>query len=177
MFKLYNFIAFQVGWLACVITAAMAYPWLGTGFALLLLLLHLKLIAQPRSELLLILVVGLLGGLWDSALLNSGVLVFASNELLPYAAPHWIVALWALFASTLNVSLDWLKARRGLAAVLGAVAGPAAYYAGHRLGGVEFTDLPSALMILSLGWAVMTPALLTLALRLQAPESPATASV
>ena len=176
MFKLYNFIAFQAGWLACVLSAAAGYPWLGTSIIILLLLVHLRLVAQPRPELLLILMVSLLGGLWDSILVSSGAVVFASGTLLPYAAPYWIVAMWALFASTLNASLNWLKRHLGLSALLGAIAGPAAYYAGHRLGGVEFPDLFNALAILSIGWAILTPALLALAARLYNPEMPETAS-
>ncbi len=37
--------------------------------------------------------------------------------------PPWILALWALFASTLNASLGWLQDRLLLAAVLGALSG------------------------------------------------------
>ena len=48
----------------------------------------------------------------------------------------------------------------------GAVAGPLAYYGGHRLGAVNFTDMNMALLYLAIGWSIFTPLLLFLAKRL-----------
>ena len=45
-----------------------------------------------------------------------------------------MVALWAAFATTLNVSLRALRQRYLLSAVLAAVGAPLAYYAGARAG-------------------------------------------
>ena len=64
----------------------------------------------------------------------AGWLEYPSGILLSNTAPHWIVAMWVLFASTLNVSLRWLRGRWALATLLGAVAGPLAYYGGAGLG-------------------------------------------
>jgi hypothetical protein len=71
-----------------------------------------------------------------------------------------------LFATTLNVSLRWLKGRWVLAALLGGSAGPLSFYAGHRLGGVAFADPVYSLTVLGLGWAVLMPLLLWLGGRL-----------
>ena len=49
-------------------------------------------------------------------------------------APYWIVALWMLFATTLNVTFRWLQPRPALAAALGAVFGPVSYIAGAAVG-------------------------------------------
>lgn len=83
-----------------------------------------------------------------------------------FLAPWWILALWALFATTLNVSLGWLRSRLLLAGVLGGVAGPFAYWAGERLGALSLREPVAALGALTLGWAAILPALLALARRL-----------
>jgi hypothetical protein len=70
-----------------------------------------------------------------------------------------------VFATTLNVSLIWLRQRWFLAAMLGAIAGPVSFFLGHRLGGVEFSQPWTSLLILALGWAVLMPLLMALAER------------
>jgi len=71
--------------------------------------------------------------------------------------------MWALFATTLNLSMAWLKRRTWLAVLMGATGGPLAYFAGHRLGGVEMPDPALALLAQALGWAVLMPLLTRIA--------------
>jgi len=157
---LVNFLAFQIGWLACVVAAAQGLPWLGTAIALLIVAGHIRY-TQPRwPEIRLLLIAAALGAVADSVLASTGLLIYPSGILLPGTAPYWIIAMWMLFATTLNVSLSWLQGRRLLACVLGAIGGPLAYYAGHRLGGVEFAHpLWQPLLALALIWAVAMPLL------------------
>ena len=129
-----NYLLFQAAWFACVLGGANGYPWFGSGVALLAILLHLSLVSNPGREATLVLLVGLLGALLDSLLVSLGWLDFPSGQLLPGTAPHWIIAMWMAFATVLNVSLGWMRGRYGLAVLLGAVAGPLAYYAGAELG-------------------------------------------
>jgi len=75
------------------------------------------------------------------------------------------VALWMLFATTLNVSLAWLKRSALLAALFGAIGGPLAYYGGAKLGALSFLAPTPALVALALGWGLLTPLLIKLALR------------
>jgi hypothetical protein len=77
-----------------------------------------------------------------------------------------MVALWALFATTLNESLRMLQTRPWIAALFGAVGGPLAYYAGAGLGALHFVDPGAMLGALTVGWALATPLLLSLARRL-----------
>ena len=65
-----------------------------------------------------------------------------------------------------NVSLRLLHNRRAVAAVVGAVAAPLAYYAGGRLGAVEFVNVGAALLVIGAGWVVLMPVLVSLAARL-----------
>jgi hypothetical protein len=161
-----NAVVFQVGWLSCVLAGANHVPWLGTLTALLIVAWHISHASRPRNELLLVLSAGIIGAAWDSLLVYAGWLQYPSGTLIENMAPHWIVAMWMLFATTLNVSLRWLKQRPALAAALGAVAGPAAYFAGYRLGGVEIPELLPAMSALALGWAILMPVLMVLSNRL-----------
>ena len=68
--------------------------------------------------------------------------------------------MWALFATTINISMAWIKGRWLLAVVMGAVFGPMAFIAGEKLGAVEFLDSTRALIALSFGWAILMPLIL-----------------
>ena len=160
-----NIVAFQIGWFACVLSAAHGWPWAGTATAVAVVAWHAARAERPAQELKLIITTVLIGALWDSALTALGWITYPSGTLIAGAAPHWMLGLWALFATTLNVSLNWLKGRWLLAATLGAVAGPLSYWGGARLGALEFTDPVRALAALAVGWAILTPALLALASR------------
>jgi len=76
-----------------------------------------------------------------------------------------LLAMWALFATTINHSMAWLKDRYFLALILGAIFGPLAFIAGENLGAVVFVDRPKALAALALGWSALMPFLLWLAER------------
>ena len=99
---------------------------------------------------------------FDSALVGSGWLIYENGSLWTGTAPYWIVAMWLLFATTLNVSLRWLRARACAAALFGAIGGPISYVAGAQLGAVELVSRGAALAALSLGWAFVVPVLIAL---------------
>ena len=160
-----NLLVFNAGWLCCVLAGANHLPWLGTVTALLIVVRHLSTAADARKELSLILIAGGIGAVWDSALVYAGILEYPSGTLIEGTAPHWIIAMWLLFATTLNVSLRWLKQRPALAGVLGAASGPAAYFAGHELGGVQIPDLAIAMCALAFGWALIMPFLMSISNR------------
>jgi hypothetical protein len=160
-----NFAAFQIGWFACVLGAAHGMPWLGIGVTALVIAWHLGGAAQPGIEARLLAIVALLGAVWDSALVALGWIDYTSGSILAGAAPGWIVAMWALFATTLNVSLNWLKGRDGIAVAFGAIGGPLAFYGGAKLGAVSFPQPLFALGALAIGWALFTPLLTRLATR------------
>lgn len=160
-----NVALFQVGWFACVLSAAQGYPWLGTAMALAIVGWHLWSAPRPVEEINLLVQVVLIGAVWDSLLVLLGWLSYPTGTLLSGTAPYWILALWALFATALNVSMRWLKEHLWLAAVLGAVCGPLSYWAAARLGAVEFVHPARALAALALGWALIMPALMLLSQR------------
>jgi hypothetical protein len=160
-----NFVLFQLGWFACVLGAANGRPWLGPLVVLVAVAVHLLRARRPMPELRLVLYAMLLGLVADSLLLATGWLRYPSGLWLPGLAPYWIVAMWALFATTLNLSLGWLRGRPLLAALTGAIGGPLSYLAGQKLGGIELLAPLPALVALALVWAVAMPLLAWLALR------------
>jgi hypothetical protein len=160
-----NFVLFQIGWFACVWSAAAHQPWIGVLVATGVMLAHVLRAPMPKTELKLVFVVLALGLVFDSLLVWQGWLQYSSGIVLPFVAPYWIVALWGLFATLLNVSLRWMRGRWVLAAVFGAAGGPAAYYGGLRLGALEFGNISAGLLALAIGWAVLTPLLLALSAR------------
>ena len=82
-----------------------------------------------------------------------------------------MVALWMGFATTLRHSLAWLQPRLILAAALGSIGGPLAYYAGERLGAIRIEDASGAYVGVAAIWAIALPALLHLARRLGSERS------
>ena len=166
MMKFANFAVFQIGWLACVYGGANQQPWLGTLFVAAAVLLHLQMARKPLLEVRLLVTAGAIGLVWELALVNSSLVIYPSGILVAGTPPHWILALWVLFAMTLNSSMRWLRDRFFLSLCLGAVAGPLSYLAGHKLGAVTFPDTALAMMVLAAGWAVITPSLMLLASRL-----------
>jgi len=157
-----NIIGFQLGWFAAVLGGANGLPWLGTVGALIVVAVHLLRVTQPRMELQLIAAAALIGLVWESILVSVGLTSYSSGILVSGTAPHWIVAMWILFATTINVSLRWLRNRTWLAALTGGISGPLAFYAGHRLDGVEFSDTVVAMLVLAAGWALFVPLLVWL---------------
>ena len=160
-----NAVLFQAGWFACVLGAAKGLAAPGVAVAAVIIAWHLNCAARRAPEARLITLVMVVGLVFETAMLQSGLVTFAAPLWIDGLAPGWIVALWAIFATTLNVSMRWLRDRMWLAVVLGAVSGPLTYYGGERLGALAFTDSGLALGVIALAWAVITPLVMYLAAR------------
>jgi hypothetical protein len=160
-----NFIAFQAGWFASVLGAANGMPLLGPVVVAAVVALHLYLVRVPAAELRLLAAAALMGLLGDSLLLASGWIAYPNGEWLSGLAPYWIITMWLLFATTLNVSMRWMRGRYVIAAVFGAIGGPLSYLAGARLGAMTFVEQVPAIAALALGWGVAMPLLTWLAER------------
>ena len=160
-----NAILFQIGWFACVLSAANNIAWLGSLAAAVILTVHLWRAVDCMTEMKMILLITAIGTLWDSILMQTRLYQFTDGVLIAGIAPYWLIALWAVFATMLNLSLRWLKHRMVLAAALGFIAGPASYYAGHALGAIEFSNTTMALMLTAIGWSVLLPLIMTISER------------
>jgi hypothetical protein len=161
-------IAFQLAWFACVLGAARGTP--GWGIAAVALVVGLQLLggAARRVDALLVLLAMAAGLAWDTGLTRLCIVEYASPGPVPGLAPGWILALWALFATTLREPLRWLHGRAWLAALVGGVGGALSYWGAVRLGAGRFPDFALAMGVLAAGWALITPALVACARRLSA---------
>ena len=119
-----NIILFQIGWFACVLGAANGLAWQGTLLAMLIIATHIWLSGNPSKEFVLLLIAILIGTIWDSVLVWAELIQYQTGMLHSDLAPYWIIALWGLFATTLNVSLRWMRGKWIIAALAGAVSGP-----------------------------------------------------
>ena len=161
-----NFILFQIGWFSCVISGATpGYSLVGVIAVAIIVAVHLLRADDVSQEAILIVAAMLIGTLWDSSLVQAGLFEFPHSAAINGLAPFWIIAMWGLFATTLNVSLKWMKGKYLLASAFGAIGGSLAYYAGHQLNAVDFSDTRSALLAVAAGWAVIMPALMALSQR------------
>lgn len=160
-----NVIGLKIGWLSCVLGGANAMPWLGVVVVSVIVGIHLFFSDDRAAEATLIGIVAAIGLVWDSALTSAGLMVYPSGSILPGLAPYWIVAMWVLFATALNVALAWLKGRPFVAAMFGGIGGVMAFYGGYKLGGVDIPNLPLGLAAQGVGWAIIMPLLAWLATR------------
>jgi hypothetical protein len=166
MALLVNFIGFQVGWFACVLGAANDKELLGMIIALGIVIYHVVNQGDSRKELKLVLAATVIGLLWETWVLNLNILRYPSHPEALFWAPTWLIMMWALFATTINLSMGWLKDRWVLAVFMGAIFGPLAFVAGEKLGAVVFLDSTLSMITLAIGWGLLMPLLLWLAERI-----------
>lgn len=168
-----NFIFFQLGWLCCVIGGANpGYAWVGVVAVAAIVAIHLLRAIDSRNEIILLGLSMAIGTAWDSSLMAAGIMEFNHGQLYGTIVPFWLIAMWPLFATTLNVSMKWMKGKYLLASLFGAIGGPLAYLAGNRLGAVEFSSTLNAMLVIGAGWAVIMPLLVALAERFNGYREP-----
>jgi hypothetical protein len=162
---LLNLSLFKAGWVAAVFAAAASLPVLGTAVIAIAVAIHLWRTDEPRSEVLLLAMAAAIGFVWESLLVYSGIVQYGASAAFAAVAPYWIVALWVLFATTLNVGMRWLRKNLLIAVIFGAIGGPMSFLAGEKAGAVSFSDTSTALAVIGLGWAVLLPLLVRYAAR------------
>lgn len=161
-----NIVAFKIGWLASVIGAANELPFIGPAVVMAVIGIHLHAANDASREFTLIVLTGAIGAVWDSVMVAAGWLSYPSGNLVADVAPYWIIAMWMLFATTLNVLFRWLQSNLPLASALGAVFGPLSYYGGAAAGAVVINEFAVTMTVIAAAWALLFPGLLLLAGRL-----------
>lgn len=168
---LLNLTFFKAGWLAAVFSAAASVPFLGTLAIAVAVGTHLALSRSREGEVRLLALAAAIGFGWESILVATGLVQYGAASILPGTAPYWIVAMWLLFATTLNVGMRWLRKNLYVTAIFGAIGGPMSFLAGEKAGAVSFPDPFVSLAVIGLGWAVFLPLLVRYASRVE--EQPA----
>lgn len=149
--KWFNALWFQTTWF-CVVLGRDDF----LVVTVCLLAVHLLLVKAEAAELRLLALVGGMGMAVDAVLSATGIYQFDGDILVPL----WLCALWLAFATTTTRSLSFLGSSPFLTAAAGAIFIPLNYWAGQRLGAVEFgLPLLTTLLIVSASWAVMLPVL------------------
>ncbi|WMJ69315.1 DUF2878 domain-containing protein [Stenotrophomonas sp. 24(2023)] len=170
-----NLLGNQLVWLCAVAGAGRGWQWPALLAATLYVGSQLATAAQPRAELGVLLLALACAWLVDGTAAASGVLRYAAAPW-GWAPPPWILALWAAFAMTLNVSMAFLQRHWLLAAGVGLLA-PLAYLSAARgFGAVQFQPPAwQGLLLLGTGWAIALPLLSHAARRARAsaPQPPA----
>ena len=162
---LINLSLFKAAWAATVFGAAASIPVAGAIAVAIAVLVHLARSRDVRAEIRLLGLAALVGLVWETLLVTTGVLEYSSGSLFPGVAPYWIVAMWILFATTLNVGMRWLRNSPIVAAVAGAIGGPASFFAGASAGAVTMNNPAFSLLVIGIGWAVLLPLLVQIATR------------
>jgi hypothetical protein len=152
-----NLIFFKAGWIACILFAAAGMPLLSLLSVAVVAGIHLARVAVPAKEALFLLCAAGLGLVWESVLAGTGLLQYVGADGGAWLAPAWIVSMWVLFGTTINYGLSWLKRHWIYPVVFGLFGGPAAFYAGSKMGAVAFGDTLLAMGVLAAGWAILLP--------------------
>lgn len=146
---------FNVVWTASVWLAGREQWALGAVIAGVGGAIHIG-IGRPSVRLLAtMLVVGVVGLAVDLALIEAGVLGFATREPR-IAAVVWFAGLWAHFAPSVPVMFGWLRSRLWLSVPLGVIGGPAAYWIASKLGAVSLMQ-DWSLFAIAAQWGILFP--------------------
>ena len=164
---LINISLFKAGWLAAVFSAAASVPFLGTLAIAVAVITHLARSESRSGEIRLLALAAAIGLGWESLLVATGLVQYGAASIIPGTAPYWIIAMWLLFATTLNVGMRWLRKSLVVAAIFGAIGGPLSFLAGQKAGAVSFPDPTVSLAVIGLGWAVFLPLLVHYASRVE----------
>ena len=154
-----NFVVFQIAWFTCIGSVARNLSSLGLAVIAIAVGIHLISVRNRANALSLAAASLALGIIIELILVNTQATKFDGDALAIGSAPLWMIAMWALFSTTLNVSMRWLRGKYVLATVLGAVAGPLSYFAGSKMGALSL-PLDYSLLIIGVCWAAAMPVLL-----------------
>lgn len=164
----------QATWFTAVIAAGAGLTWPGVMAVVFFGVWRLTVSRHFGLELRLGLLALALGLGLETVWTGAGLLTYSTSGP-DGGVPAWILALWGGFALTVVPLLGMLHARPLLAALFGALGGPAAYWgAGQGWGAVQFAEpYPLSLLAVGLGWALAMPVLATFAHRGLRPNTPA----
>ncbi|MFO0855812.1 MAG: DUF2878 domain-containing protein [Phycisphaerales bacterium] len=169
--KVINFALFQAAWFGCVLSAAKGYWWMPPICAVFVcaayLLMREDMIANVRTLAIIVVI----GTVIDLVLWRAKIVGFAQPQANFISIAAWFASLWASFATTLRLSMSWLRSRYVVSAIFGAIGGPLAYLAGERLGALILPSKTLSLIVLAGEWAVLTPLVMWVAFRDDRKES------
>jgi len=157
-----NFLLFQIGWFGCVLAGAYGPALTGSLLAMIIIAYHLYHANHTMHELRLLIFALIIGLVFESIVTWQDLARYSHGQVFDIIAPLWMILMWPLFATTLNLSMRWLKSLAPLLiAIIGAIFAPLAYLAGSRIGAVEYNNIGLSLSIIAIAWATLLPALVS----------------
>lgn len=161
-----NFALFQAGWFACVLGGAYDHVIAGCLVASGIIGYHLYRAVDTSRELRLLMLALVIGLVFESIVTYLGLAVYGNGLLIEQLAPVWIILMWPMFATTLNISMRWLKTMPfWMVGVIGGAFAPFAYYAGNSLGAVVYDDLILSLLVIASAWTLLLPVMVMFSLK------------
>jgi hypothetical protein len=160
-------IAFDALWTVCVFGTGTGWWWVGPALVALSLAVHLARSPAPTREAAVVVLGAMVGTLADAASRRAGLFTVRADAQAARPGLAFLVifsALWINFGTTVRPCLAWLWRRPWVAALLGAVSGPLAYWIASRIGAV--TPAPPAwrwFAAVAAQYAIILPAWLWLA--------------
>ena len=171
--NVWNIISVELGWIACIIGAARGYPWLGLLVVPILFVIHIMLIERRKTRKIFIVA---LASIVIGFFIDTTLIIFEMLEPNRWLMPAplttiWDMMIWANFSLTLDMSLRFLQKRPLSAAFLGAIFAPGTYYAGDRLGALNFSEpVFSGLLWIGVLWFFAMPGLSLIAMYVYQPS-------
>ncbi|MFT6712455.1 MAG: hypothetical protein ACJATO_002845, partial [Arenicella sp.] len=155
MSTLINAVLFQTLWFACVLGSSQTLLWPAMLMMGVMMVWQLHPGRRHPNDIKVLLAAVVLGLIIDTIWVTFGFMVFKDPRPVPWLSPGWIIIMWAGFALTINHSMSWLSLHPMLPALMGLIGGPLAYFAGRRLGAVEYlTDPVLISCMLAIAWAI-----------------------
>ena len=162
-----NFVLFQLGWFACVLGGAYDQTLLGSLIAMAVIAYHFYNAPDAIKEFRLLMLALIIGLVFESIVTAQHFARYSHGQMFEFIAPLWMILMWPLFATTLNLSMRWLKGMAPLLiALVGALFAPLAYFSGNRLGAVQYDDMMLSMGLIAIAWSALLPVLVTMSLKL-----------
>jgi hypothetical protein len=155
--RILNAALFYFGWWYCMHEAVGPTPYYGPLVVLGILFYNIIVSSNRMIDLILILTCALTGQIVDTFYIHGGMIAFQGGYS-PEFAPLWVVSLWALYGSSINHSLNWLRKSNILAVVMGGGGAISSYLVGFELGAADLLwPKYIGLALIGVVWGLFVP--------------------
>lgn len=157
--KIYDLIGFKICWVMCAFSTKWGLPYLGPIITLIFILGHLMIVKFKLRDIKIISLAVMLGLIIDSIFFQFNLINYEGGILSKFKiAPFWILSMWGGFAVTLLYTLNTIKKRYAISALIGVIGGPLSYNAGVQIGSITING-SIAYVSLAISWGLIIPLL------------------